>query len=586
MPSHLADAQPHLDFTDFPATQFTEEEAGALGATAPSLQVLLDSLAGESRRRLQEVLDEDDFDFFDEDFEEPAASPRDTPPPTQQLESSTKVVTLDVKTKHKVTVQGSPPSSPSTITSTAEVNVTLTSKSKNKRRKKKSKSKTIPPDELQDSVDNIKVSTAQEVDQRKQSKRKTKSKSPNLLSSKPTSEQIKHQTFSGELQKNVVSVSKNKTTVCAKDSATLIKKNVVKSVEIDENGVAYIKKAGQISPGDNMDPTSSSVNETALGAIKRDVVSQTNYSEEIQYKYNKQSFVSNSTQYHSPPEDMLGDENIDKYLKSIEREKEQIGAYLQSKTKPKPPQIDLPQYIDKLLTMTRDSVEQLSVSDVTESSSDQVLGRRKKKKKSKSKSSPSTSTEMAGSRSTEDSHLTLSEPSPGIPNVPMTDSASASTVQLSSSSSLDSKLKFSDSSSNKDYDSKLAKSTLDQNKSGARLSPIELDSTAYLTLHDLSSKVPGKANLDPPKTSTVDIFVDLTKLPPLSPSHSADYTDVIIRLVLQLSMVTVCVKRFELKFSNRSGLFKINVQYFLFAFHVLKCTRFYKPKKCTCYFAI
>lgn len=481
-----------------------------MGATASSLQVLLDSLAEESRRRLQEVVDDDDFDFYDEDFDEP---PPESPPPTQMV--STRKVTLDVKTTHQVVVEGTPPSSPSTITSTSEVNVTVTSKSKNKRRKKKSKSQAPPSDQAPDVVDTQEkdsMPTSSKTEGQKSSKKKSKKKSQTVGQSAEKQKEPTTEDVSGS--------------VISEESETAAK--VVKSVEIDDQGVAYIKK----TPVDD-GKQDISITESVSGAVKRDLVQgQTSFSEDLQFKYNKQSFVSNSTQYHSPPENMLDDENIDKYLKSIEKEKSEVEAFLQSKSKQKQTvtttDINLPQYIGKLLTMTRDSVDQLSVSDVTETSSEVSGSRKKKKKKSKKKSiesvSSSTSSEMVKSPSTEDSQVTVSLPSSGVPIAATPDSASVSAAQLSSSSSLDSKLKFSESSSNKESSSSDDSKPLNpvQVSSGLIHSNDELDSTAYMSLQDLSSRVPTKISYAPTSKS-VNIHIDLSKLPTLSaPSETSD----------------------------------------------------------------
>jgi hypothetical protein len=430
------------DLTAFPLAQFTAEEQGALGGTATSLYTLLSTLSDESRRRLQAVVD-DEFVFNDEDFDEPSPSPPASPEPPVQ----TNQLTVDVKTTHQVTVEG--PSSPaSTITSTSEVSITVAGKSK--RRKKKSKNK---------------VASAEKYGE---------------VTNQKMTRDVPQQTESSKHQKED---SIDKAGAKHKDHT------VTKSVEIDEFGVAYIKKSA--TTGEKQKDQSQS------------------FSEEVSLKYNKHSLVSNSTQYFSPPDNMLADDNIEKYLKSIEKEKEQVAALLQAKSKPaqssKSKQtvqnIDLPKYINKLLTMTRDSVEQLSISDVTETSSELSSAGHKKKKRKKKKTKGQLTESSSGneaSRSTEDSHVTLSAPSPGVPYTSVEVEPTPS-PQVFSSSSEDSKLKFSDSSSLKESYNNSDEHKVSQNTTTVSL---DYDSTAYLTLQDLSSRTTGKPTLVPSKVFT------------------------------------------------------------------------------------
>ncbi|XP_065337768.1 uncharacterized protein LOC135938135 [Cloeon dipterum] len=103
-----------MDFTDFPGTHFTAEEAGALGPNAHSLQTLLDNLAGESRRRLQEVVGEDYYYCSDDDFATPPHSP----------------VNVCVESTSTVQVSGA-------ASVTSEVSVSVRSGGKHKKKKKK-----------------------------------------------------------------------------------------------------------------------------------------------------------------------------------------------------------------------------------------------------------------------------------------------------------------------------------------------------------------------------------------------------------------------------------------------------------------
>ncbi|XP_059486509.1 trichohyalin-like [Neocloeon triangulifer] len=112
-----------MDLTEFPGTQFTPEEAGALGATAQSLQTLLDSLAGESRRRLEEVVGEDYYYCSDEDFASPPGSPTH----------------LNVETSSSIHVSGC------SASVSTEVSVSVKKHKKKKKKSKKRRSEPPPP---------------------------------------------------------------------------------------------------------------------------------------------------------------------------------------------------------------------------------------------------------------------------------------------------------------------------------------------------------------------------------------------------------------------------------------------------------
>jgi len=118
-----------MDFTEFPGTHFTPEEAGALGPTAHSLQALLDSLAGESRRRLEEVVGDDYYYCSDEDFATPPASPDD--------------VSFSIESSSKLQVSSG---AASVVSASSELSVTVKSGKHKKKKKKKNKRRHDTPD--------------------------------------------------------------------------------------------------------------------------------------------------------------------------------------------------------------------------------------------------------------------------------------------------------------------------------------------------------------------------------------------------------------------------------------------------------
>lgn len=113
-----------MNFTEFPGTQFTPEEAGALGPTAVSLQTLLDSLAGESRRRLEEVVGEDYYYCSDEDFATPPLSPD---------------LSVSVESSMKVSVPAD-----AVVSASSEISVSVRKHKKKKKKKSKRKYETVP----------------------------------------------------------------------------------------------------------------------------------------------------------------------------------------------------------------------------------------------------------------------------------------------------------------------------------------------------------------------------------------------------------------------------------------------------------
>jgi hypothetical protein len=115
-----------MDFTEFPGTQFTPEEAGALGPTAISLQTLLDSLAGESRRRLEEVVGEDYYYCSDEDFATPPDSPEGA-------------LSISVESSMMVSAPAD-----AVVTASSEISVSVKKHKKKKKKKSKRKYETVP----------------------------------------------------------------------------------------------------------------------------------------------------------------------------------------------------------------------------------------------------------------------------------------------------------------------------------------------------------------------------------------------------------------------------------------------------------